>query len=144
MDIIDIRAEISVNQNLKALIPDTQAIADQLAATRKRVVPRLGGIGVVLEVLGPEVGATVLDALDALKSTSSPVKWAWVLITRGDLDFGSAATRGMIQALGAQQVFGPDSATIASALLSIAEVPDVVDELDVRRAIYADDGSLLV
>lgn len=144
MDIIDIRAEISVNQNLKALIPDTQAIADQLAATRKRVVPRLGGIGVVLEVLGPEVGATVLDALDALKSTSSPVKWVWVLITRGDLDFGSAATRGMIQALGAQQVFGPDSATIASALLSIAEVPDVVDELDVRRAIYADDGSLLV
>ena len=69
------------------------------------------------------------------------MKWAWVLINRGELDFGSPATRGMIQQL---QIGGALTSSQAATLLALAEVPDPVDEMDVRRAIYADDGSLLV
>lgn len=137
----NIRAAIQADPTLQALMPDTQAIAAALSVGRTRVAARLGGIGVVLEALGPEEGAAVLDTLDALKATSSPVKWAWVLINRGELDFGSPATRGMIQQL---QIGGALTSSQAATLLALAEVPDPVDEMDVRRAIYADDGSLLV
>lgn len=137
----NIRAAIQADTALQALMPDTQAIAAALSVGRTRVTTRLGGVGVVLEALGPEEGAAVLDTLDALKATSSPVKWAWVLINRGELDFGSPATRGMIQQL---QLGGALTVSQAATLLALAEVPDPVDEMDVRRAIYADDGSLLV
>ena len=137
----EIRAAIQADTTLQALMPDTQAIAAALSVGRTRVTTRLGGVGVVLEALGPEEGAAVLDTLDALKATSSPVKWAWVLINRGELDFGSPATRGMIQQL---QLGGALTVSQAATLLALAEVPDPVDEMDVRRAIYADDGSLLV
>lgn len=136
----EIRAAIQADTTLQALMPDTQAIAAALSVGRTRVTTRLGGVGVVLEALGPEEGAAVLDTLDALKATSSPVKWAWVLINRGELDFGSPATRGMIQQL---QLGGALTVSQAATLLALAEVPDPVDEMDVRRAIYADDGSLL-
>lgn len=137
----DIRAAIQADTALQALMPDTHAIAAALSVGRARVTTRLGGVGVVLEALGPVEGAAVLDTLDALKATSSPVKWAWVLINRGELDFGSLATRGMIQQL---QIGGALTSPQAATLLALAEVPDPVDEMDVRRAIYADDGSLLV
>lgn len=137
----EIRAAIAASPELLALVPDTQAIADALSVGRTRVVSRLGGVGVVIDTLGPEAGAALLDALGALKAQSSPVKWAWVLIDRGELDFGSQATRAMIQQFRDDEVF---SAEVATALLSIAEVPDPIPEMDVRRAIYADDGSLLL
>lgn len=137
----EIRVAIQADPALQALVPDTQAIADALSAGCTRVATRIGGIGTVLEALGPVDGATLLDTLDLLRATSSPVKWAWYLIERGELDFGSVATRGMIQQL---QIGGVLTAPQASSLLALAEVPDPVDEYTVRRAIYADDGSLLV
>lgn len=135
----DIRAAIAASPALMALIPDMQAIADALSLGRVRVQPRLGGIGLVLETLGPVVGAAVLDGLDALRGTSSPIKWAWVLIERGELDFGSPATRGMIQQLAAGGAVPLDAAT---ALLALAESPDPISVHDVTAALYNDDGSL--
>lgn len=132
----EIRAAIAADPALQALVPDTNAIAAALSQGRTRVVPKLGGVGLVMEALGPEVGAQVLDGLDALKAANSAVKWAWVLINRGELDFGSSATRAMIAALLDEPV--------RSALLAIAEEPVQVSEFDVRFAIYNDDGSLRV
>lgn len=132
----DIRAAIVADPAIRALVPDTHAMAAALSEGRTRVVPKLGGVGVVMEALGPELGAQVLDGLDALRAENSAVKWAWVLINRGELDFGSAATRAMITAL----LDDP----VRSALLAVAEVPDPVSEFAVRCAIYGDDGGLLV
>lgn len=132
----EIRAAIAADPALQALVPDTTAIAAALSHGRTRVVPKLGGVGMVMEALGPEVGAQVLDGLDAMKTTNSAVKWAWVLINRGELDFGSSATRAMITAL----LDDP----VRSALLAIAEEPVQVSEFDVRVAIFNDDGSLRV
>ena len=95
---------------------DHDAIAAVVNAGRVKVVPTLGGIGTVLETLGPIGGAELLDNLEAMASVNSAVKWAFVLINRGELDFGSAATRGMIDML----VPGPAGA----ALKAVAEQPD--------------------
>ena len=135
----EIRDAIAASPTLTALMPDASAIAAVMSVGRTRVVQKLGGVGVVMETLGPDVGSAVLDGLDALKSVSSPVKWAWVLINRGELDFGSPATRGMIQQLAAGGVIPTDA---AAALLSVAEVPDPVQPHEVMAAIYNDDGSL--
>lgn len=135
----EIRAAINADPTIVALVPDTEAIAAALSVGRVRVQSRLGGVGVVMEALGPVAGAVLLDDLYAMRATSSPVKWAWVLIERGELDFGSPATRGMIQQLADASAITREEAT---ALLAIADVPDPVAEMDVRAAVFNDDGSL--
>jgi len=111
---------------------DTQAIADALSVGRKKVVTKLGGIGLVMETLGPTDGAALLDQLETMSATVPAVKWAFVLINRGELDFGSPATRAMID----QLVPAP-----ANALLkAVAEVDDPIDEMTVRKACWSDEG----
>ena len=105
---------------------DDGAIAAALSVGRIKVVQKLGGIGLVLETLGPVDGAALLDGLEAMAASNSALKWAWVLINRGELDFGSPATRGMI----AQLV--PEPAR--TALLGVAEVPDTISSQDVTKA----------
>lgn len=140
---IEIRAAIKASAGLTDLAHQhqTQAIADTLSVGMVKVVTRHGGIGTILEALGADTGAALLDGLFALRDTNPAVKWAWSLIDRGELDFGSPATRAMIVRLKDEGKIPPD---IASALLALAEVPDPVDEFDVRVAIFADDGSLMV
>lgn len=112
---------------------DYAAIAAALSVGRVKVVPRLGGIGLVLETLGPESGAALLDALEAQAATVPALKWAWVLINRGELDFGSPATRSMIEAL------VPEPAR--TLLLAVAEVSDPVTAAAVEVALKNDDGT---
>ena len=114
---------------------DPQAIADAFNVGRVRVVNKLGGIGTVLETLGPDNGAALLDNLEAMAATNSAVKWAFVLINRGELDFGSSATRSMMDLL--------LPAEVAAALKSIAEVPDPITELDVRKTLWDESGEWL-
>ena len=95
---------------------DHDAIAAAVNAGRVKVVPTLGGIGTVLETLGPINGAELLDNLEAMAATNSAVKWAFVLINRGELDFGSTATRQMIDLL----IPGAPG----DALKAVAEKPD--------------------
>jgi len=111
---------------------DTQAIADALSVGRKKVAQRLGGIGLVMETLGPVDGAALLDQLEGMSATVPAVKWAFVLINRGELDFGSPATRAMID----QLVPAPAN----TLLKAVAEVDDPIDEMAVRKACWSDDG----
>lgn len=112
---------------------DYQAIADALNVGRSKIVPKLGGIGLVLETLGPVDGAALLDALEAQAATVPALKWAFTLVNRGELDFGSAATRAMITTL------IPSPAK--EALLAVAEVPDAVTAAQVEVCMKNDDGS---
>lgn len=131
-------------EQIKALDPalatsrDDAAIAAALSVGRVKVQQKLGGIGLVLETLGPENGATLLDNLQAMTATVPALKWAWYLIERGELDFGSPATRGMIDMLVSG---GAMPAPIGAALKAVAEVPDPVSVHDVQVALYNDDGS---
>lgn len=119
---------------------DADAIAAAVNVGRTRVVPRLGGIGAVMETLGSVDGPAVLDALDALKGTVPAVKWGWMLLERGELDFGSTVTRQMIDGL---VMGGVMTEAQGLAIKALAEQPNPVTEFDVRRAIWADDGSYL-
>ncbi|TVO57531.1 hypothetical protein [Denitromonas halophila] len=142
----EIRDAIAADPTLIALrdAGNFAAIAAALPAER---VPQttLGGVGAVMEALGPVAGAEVLDALDALKASISAVKWAWVLINRGELDFGSASTRGMIQQLGQMGVFsnitGLGAQQVVDALLGIGDVSRSTTSIDVRKALLNSDGS---
>lgn len=129
-------AEIQSKCSLELIASrDHAAIADVVNAGRSKIVQRLGGIGLVLETLGPEDGAALLDALEAQAASVPALKWAFVLLNRGELDFGSAATRGMID------ILIPEPAR--AALKDVAVVPDLINEFDVRCALYAPDGSFL-
>ena len=117
---------------------DTQAITDAFNVGHTKVATKLGGIGLVLETLGPDNGAALLDGLQAMTTTVPALKWAWYLIERGELDFGSPATRGMIDTLVAQ---GAIAEPLGTALKAAAEVPDPIDELTIRKTVLADDGT---
>lgn len=106
---------------------DDGAIAAALSAGRTKIAARLGGIGAVLETLGPVDGAALLDSLESMATTVPAVRWAFVLINRGELDFGSPATRAMID----QLVPSPAK----EALLSLAEVPDIITPHQVAQAL---------
>lgn len=119
---------------------DADAIAALVSVGRTSIVPRLGGIGAVMETLGAVDGPVVLDALDSLKATLPAVKWGWVLLERGELDFGSVVTRQLIDGL---VMGGVMTDAQGLAIKSMAEQPDPVSEFDVRKAIWADDGEYL-
>jgi hypothetical protein len=114
---------------------DHQAIADAVNVGRTKIASRIGGVGTIMDTLGADGGATLLDNLEAMSSASSAVKWGMRLILAGNLDFGLDSTRSMITAL------VPSPAK--EALLAVAEVPDAVSEFDVRCALYAADGTFL-
>lgn len=119
---------------------DADAIAALVSVGRTSIVPSLGGIGAVMETLGAVDGPVVLDALDSLKATLPAVKWGWVLLERGELDFGSVVTRQLIDGL---VMGGVMTEAQGLAIKSLAEQPDPVSEFDVRKAIWADDGEYL-
>lgn len=102
------------------------AIAAAVSAGRVRISQRMGGIGTVLETLGPDAGAALLDDLEAQAASIPALKWAWVLINRGELDFGSPATRSMIE------VLVPSPAK--EALMAVAESADPVSAYRVATA----------
>lgn len=114
-------------------------IAQVLSAGRVRAVKTNGGIGTVLETLGPLDGAAVLDGLEAIKAGNAAVKWAWFLIERGELDFGSPATRGMIDQLVAG---GALPAAAGAALKAVAEVPNPITVGQVSDALNVAEGRL--
>lgn len=113
---------------------DDVAITTKVNENRTKVATTLGGIGTVMEALGPTDGAALLDQLEAMAATVPAVKWAFVLINRGELDFGSAATRGMIDQLIAEPA--------RSALKAVANVPDLVSVGEVSDALNKDAGLL--
>lgn len=119
---------------------DYQAIADAFNVGRTKVTTRLGGIGTVLEVLGPTDGAALLDSLQAMTATVPALKWAWFLIERGELDFGSAATRGMIDQLVAG---GAIPALAGAALKGVAESSDPVTAEQIEVAMKDATGAYL-
>lgn len=130
--------EISTLDPVLVASRDYAVIAATLSVGRKKVTTRTGGIGLVLELLGPENGSALLDTLQAMTATVPSLKWAWYLIERGELDFGSAATRGMIDSLVAG---GAMDTNIGMALKAAAEIPDPVGADQVEVAMKNQDGS---
>ena len=132
----EIRAAISADPALQALVPDTQAIADALSVGRTRYVETQIGVGTIIEVLGLATANAVLDVI----YSAPDYRYVKPLLDQGRLRLDSAFVRGalqsMVPALLTQQQ--------RDALVARAAVSDPVNEYNVRVAIYNDDGSLRV
>ena len=119
---------------------DYDLIAETVSAGRKAVVKSLHGIGSVIEFLGLEDGPSVLNSLDQLRSVNQAVKWGWILLEKGELDFGSDTTRLMIDSLVLSSVL---TAEQSSLLKSLAERDNPVSEFEIRKALWSDEGVYL-
>lgn len=153
----EIRAAIAADPALQALAASgaTQALADALSAGRTEVRTRTTSARGMAEHMasGPAAAEVVLIKLEAardamLGSADDATKVMGSLLRRqlrfldGEgLDFGSAALRAMLDQFALQNILTTDEVT---ALKAIAQFPAPVPEWDVRCAIYADDGTLLV
>ncbi len=109
---------------------DYAAIASMVSAGRTKTVETRIGLGKVLSTLGATDGAEVLDKLEAATAVSKPLKWAFRLLSMGDLDIGNAQTIGQIDAL-TGAIFTPDQAAL---LKGIAVVADPVSAAQVEAA----------
>lgn len=120
----EILAAIAADPELQALaaVRNDAEIAAALSAGRTRIESTFVGVGRVMDCLGPVEGAAVLDALDALRATASPIKWAWLLLERGELDVGLPSVRAQIDTL----VPAVMTAEQAVALKALALRPDPI------------------
>lgn len=132
----EIRAAISADPALKALVPDTQAIADALSVGRTRYVETQIGVGTIIEVLGLATANAVLDVI----YSAPDYRHVKPLLDQGRLRLDSAFVRGALQSM----VPALLTQEQRDALVARAAVSDPVNEYNVRVAIYNDDGSLRV
>lgn len=119
---------------------DYDLIAKAVSAGRKTVVKSLHGIGSIIETLGLEDGPSVLNSLEQLKVSNQTVKWGWILLEKGELDFGSDATRLMISSLVSASILTEEQAAL---LKSLAERDNPVSEFEIRKALWSDEGVFL-
>lgn len=143
-----IRAAIGASQELQALVPDTNALAAAMSAGRKLTVSHFASERGILERFagGPLAADALLSKLEAFASTTHPmasiVRRALKFLAQPEgLDVGSPATQGLLDALGAGGVLTEQEVSGIKAM-ALADAP--VPEFDIRRAIFADDGTLRV
>lgn len=153
MTAAEIRAAIEAAPQISALMPDTAAIAAGLSEGRTRLAERMVTERRILSALGVIAGAAFLDALDTFADAALPPEHplaayhsgirraiGW-LKTDDGIDIGDAASQAMLTILAQAGIV---DATSAEAVKALALVPDPISEFDVRRAVFADDGTLLV
>lgn len=122
---------------LLAMVPDSAAIAAALSEGRTRRREYLVGNGLILVTVGLATGNALLDALHS----APEFRHVKPLLDQGRLDVSSPLVAVALAQLVAIDVI--DQAQ-ADALIALGREPDPVDELDVRRAIWNDDGTLAV
>lgn len=114
----------------------SKEVAEILSIGRLKFAPTDVGNGTVLEVLGFTVGNALLDVI----SNVSDYRHVKPLLEQGRLRLDSPLTRIALEAL----VPSVLQQSHVEALIERAKVPDPINEFDVRKAIFADDGSILV
>lgn len=152
MTIEDIRAAIQASPEVLAMtqaeVPDEAAIAAALPPAitlREEYITERG----VVAALGVLDGEAFLVALETFVASALPPEHplmayqpgiarqiAW--LKTGGIDVGSAPARELLDALAAAGVINAEH---VAAIKALAEVHTPVAEMDVRRAIWNDDGS---
>lgn len=139
----EIRDLINASPGIKALIPNTTAVAAALSLNRKKLAPTQIGVNDILNAL-EGVGSGGGEFLDFLVTTSTSnrnVYWALELIKQDKLRIDMSYIRNSLTNLATNV---PARAAAANALLTLGYIADPITEFEVRKAIYADNGTLLV
>jgi len=93
------------------------------------------GNGTILEVLGLELGTSVLDIINSIPT----YKYVVPLLEQGRLSIGSEVAQSAVQAF----VPGLLAQEQADSLKKLGWQPNPISEFDVRCALYAVDGTFL-
>lgn len=120
-----------------ALITSRDMTAIAVAASVGRVKPsalKIGN-GTILETIGMTAGNNLLDVIN----NTATFRYVKPLVNDGRLSIDAALTQTMVQSL----VPSVLTQAQADALCALGKSPDPVSELDVRRALYADNGTWL-
>lgn len=111
---------------------DDAAIAAAVNLIRNpAIASRQIGFGMVLDALGSDEGAAVLDKIDSLRPSVPRLKYVWILLEKGELDVGLPSVRSGLDAL--VDVAMTDAQ--AAKLKALAEVSDPVSVSDVSNAL---------
>ncbi|WP_300335604.1 hypothetical protein [Accumulibacter sp.] len=124
---------------------DSQAITDALNVGRIRLASRLITERDVLAGYadGPIAADAVLQKIEAFAQSASSLAsvvrraTSWLAPGQG-IDIGHPSTQLLLDQMATGGVLGVDE---AEKLKALAVEPDPVSELDVRRAIWNDDGT---
>lgn len=130
----EIRTLIAADPALQALLPDSQAIADAMSAGRTRANATEIGVGMILATIGLASGNALLDAL----YSAPDFRHVRPLLEQGRLVVSSPLVADALAVLVAGEVITQGE---ADALIALGREPDPVAEMDVRRAIWNDDGT---
>ena len=93
------------------------------------------GNGAILETLGMDVGNKLLDTINTVPA----FRYVKPMLDRSSLHVGSVLVQATVQSL----VPSVLTQAQADALCALGQSPDPVSELDVRKALYATDGTWL-
>lgn len=115
---------------------DESLIAAALNATRTRANKREIGNGTILEVLGLAAGNALLDVIN----TVPDFRHVKPLVEQGRLMVGSALVQATVQSLVPAVLTQPQ----ADALCALGVEPDPVDIIELRRAMWSDQGEYLL
>lgn len=137
MSIEQIRSYVSTTPSVKGMLPDTKGIADTLSVGRVKLEKTKIGIGDIIRSIGLSRGNQFIDAFKGdLES-----KYLCALLDRDNLDVSDANVRTKISEFVS---LGKLTAQELSSILSLAEIPDPIDETDVKKAIWSDSGELMI
>lgn len=109
-------------------LDDHGAIAEQLSAGRKKLVPTEIGNGLILETIGIDAGNQLLDAINA----ADKFRYVQPLLAQGRLRIDSDMVRTSLDELVGASVISADDAL---KLKNLAVVADPVTSQDVTRAL---------
>ncbi|MCR4301542.1 MAG: hypothetical protein NUV51_08015 [Sulfuricaulis sp.] len=129
----EIRAAIAADPALSALLPDSQAIAEAMSAGRTRANTIEIGNGLILATVGLEAGNALLDVMNS----AADFRHVKPLLEQGRLAVSSPLVVATLNSLVGTVLTQEQS----DALIALGRDPDPVAELDVRRAIWLDDGT---
>lgn len=137
MDISEIQRILETDIQLQALIPDAQAIADELSGRETYKVPFEIGAGGIIATLGLERGNVLLDAVQSTPG----FRHVWPMIEQGWLDLSSPLVEEALSSLVSAEVITIEEKL---ALMNLCTRPVAVSEDDVKKALWNDDGSLAI
>ena len=153
--LIDARA--ASDQDFAALVAarNDTAIAAALSVGRIKYAPRLITERGIISALGPVHGEALLAGLEAFAAETlpegHPLKAAhpgikrvigWLKAPAEGVDIGDPLTHQLLDTMVALGVQGVTAERVA-AIKALAAVRDPISDMDVRRAIWADDGTYL-
>lgn len=139
----EIRAAIQADPALLALVPDTQAIADAMSAGRTKL-STVSRAWLATWAAGTGMRAVMQDVSTTPGHPLRSIALATLDVLAGAADGIDFSVPANVASVQAWVTAGAMPQEQADALFALGTVPDPVDEMDVRRAVYHDDGSLAV